>query len=79
MHRLAVDTDEEREGVAALFDADASGDHGDERVGAGSSGQTAASHSVLHVLHANPVLRSLREVDHAGSVESDSGGPVCGR
>ena len=71
VHRFAVEADEEREGVAALFDADTPGYDRNERVGAGSSGQTATAHAVLHISDANILLGAVGEMDHAGSVEGD--------
>ena len=40
-------------------------------VGACSARETAAADSVLHVLHAGVLLRTLRQVDHTRSVQGD--------
>src|ERR1700720_3104603 len=73
MHQLALEAEEDGEGVAAFFDADAFGDDGDERVGTGAAGTAAASDAELHVLDACVFFGAPGEVGHAGSVQGYDG------
>jgi hypothetical protein len=73
VHRFAFQADEEREGVAVLFDADALGHDGDEAVGTGAAGTAAAPDAILHVLDADALLGTLRQVDHAETVQGGDG------
>src|SRR5882757_4534005 len=73
MHRLALEAEEDGEGVASFFDADAFGDDGREGVGAGAAGTAAACDAELHVLDAGVFFGAPGEVDHAGSVQSYDG------
>ena len=69
VHRFAFQADEERERVAALFDADALGHDGDQAVRTGAARTAAAADAILHVLDADALLRALRQVDHARAVQ----------
>ena len=73
VHGLAFERDEECEVVAALFDADALGRDGHERVGRLAAGTAAAADAVLSVGDAEAFLGTLREVDHAEAVQGDDG------
>ncbi len=73
MHGFAFEAEEDGEVVALLFDADAFGDDGDERVGAGAAGTASARNAEFHVSHAGVLLGALGEVGHACSVEGDDG------
>jgi hypothetical protein len=70
---FAFQADEEGEGVAVLFDANALGHNVDEAVRTGAAGTAAASDAILHVLDAGAFLRTLRQVDHAETVEGGDG------
>jgi len=73
VHRFAFQADEEREGVAVFFDANALGDDTDEAVRALTAGTAAAADAKLHVLDAGTLRRTLRQVDHAKSMQGNDG------
>ena len=45
----------------------------DQAVGAGAAGKAAAADAILHVLDADALLRTLRQVDHAETVQGGDG------
>src|SRR5277367_5905344 len=69
VHGFAFKADEDGEVVTMFFEADAFGDDGDERIGAGAAGTAAACDAEFQVSDAGVFLGALGEVDHAGSVE----------
>src|ERR1019366_6687277 len=73
VHRFAFEADEEREGGAVLFDADALGHNVDEAVRTGAAGTAAAPDAILHVGDADALPRTLGKVDHAETVEGGDG------
>ncbi len=73
VHRFTFQADEEREGIAALFDADALRHYVDEAVGARAAGTPAASDAILKVLDSDVLLRTMRQVDHAETVQRGDG------
>ena len=56
MHGFSFEAEEDGEVVAALFDADAFGNDGDEGVGAGAAGAAAASYAEFEVFDAGIFL-----------------------
>ena len=52
-----------------LLDPDAFRIHRDQAVGTCPAGKSAATNPILHVLHANVLLRTLRQVNHAGPMQ----------
>ncbi len=72
VHRFACQTDKKREGVAALFDADAPGMGGDKVVGRRAAGQiAAAADAIFHVLDADILFWTSCQLDHSGPMQGD--------
>ena len=65
--------DEQRDGIPALFDADAFGEHRHEAVRVSSAGEAAASDAILHVFYAHAFIGALRQMEHAQAVQGDHG------
>src|SRR5664280_2114437 len=73
VHGLAFQADEEREGVAMLFDANAPGHDADKAVRAGAAGPAASSDAKFQALDPGALRRTLRQVDHAETVHGGDG------